>query len=318
MIPVKGILPFFQAGQYINIFFNCNGTATSRPYTISSHPGKPYLDITVRRKEGGFVSYHILDKIKPGDILEANGPHGTFYYEPLVDSDDLVFLAGGCGVTPFMSIIRETVKEKHPLRIHLLYGSISHDDIIFRNELEEIASNHQNLKVDFIISEPREDWGGKRGLLDAEMILSCVGSVEGKTFFICGPAGMHVLCETALESLGVPRKRIKKEAHGPLDDVTEDPDWPGISSATEVKVREQRSGRVFKAKAGEPLMISLERAGLVIPSICRSGECGACRTRLISGKVFTPSHVRRRWSDVQSGYIHACLSYPLEDLEIRL
>lgn len=318
MIPVKGAPPLFQAGQYINISVNCNGTATSRPYTISSPPGKPYLDITVRRKEGGFVSSHIFDEINPGDILEASGPHGTFYYEPLVDSDNLVFLAGGCGVTPFMSIIRETVKEKHPLRIHLLYGSLNPDDIIFRDELKELASNQSNLKVDFIISEPREDWAGKRGLLDAGMILSCVGTVEGKTFFICGPAGMHVLCETALESLGVPRKRIKKEACGALDDVTVDPDWPGISSEIEVKVRELRSGRIFKAKAGEPLIISLERAGLVIPSICRSGECGACRTRLVSGRVFTPSHVRRRWSDVQTGYIHACLSYPLEDLEIRL
>jgi phytoene dehydrogenase-like protein/ferredoxin-NADP reductase len=318
MIPVKGALPLFRAGQHINLFVNCSGTDTSRPYTISCAPGKPYLEITVRRKEGGFVSSHLLDTVKPGDFLEATGPHGTFYYEPLMDSDDLVFLAGGCGVTPFMSIIRETVKEKQSVRIHLLYGSLSPDEIIFGAELKQLALEHPNLKMDFIISAPPEGWSGKCGLLDAGMILSCVGSVVGKTFYICGPARMHTLCEEALKSLAVPRRRIRKEAYGPPEDVTLELGWPGIASNTEFEVREQKSGRVFKAKAGEPLMISLERTGLVIPSVCRSGECAACRTRLVSGKVFTPAHMRRRWSDAQAGYIHACLSYPLEDLEIRL
>jgi phytoene dehydrogenase-like protein/ferredoxin-NADP reductase len=318
MIPAAGTLPFFQAGQYVNIFVTVGGVTTSRPYTISSSPGKPYMDITVRRKEGGFVSSYLFEKVKSGEVLESTGPHGTFYYEPLMDSDHVVFLAGGSGVTPFMSIIRETVEKKRPLHIQLLYGSRSPDDIVFGDELKRIASSYPNVEVDFVISEPPEGWSGLRGLLDAGTISSRVGSVGGKTFFICGPAQMHVLCEDALKSLGVPCKRIKKEAYGPPDDVTLEPGWPGISSETEFEVREERSGRVIKAKAGEPLMISLERAGLVIPSACRSGECTVCRTRLVSGKVFAPPRVRRRWSDEQAGYIHPCLSYPVEDLLIRL
>jgi ferredoxin len=150
------------------------------------------------------------------------------------------------------------------------------------------------------------------------MISSLVGRVEDKTFFLCGPAQMHRLCEDALESLGVPRRRIKKEAYGPPDDVTLELGWPGISVSNEFEVHEERSGKVFKARAGEPLMNSLERAGLAIPSACRSGECTVCRTRLVSGKVFTPSRVRHRWSDERAGYIHPCMSYPLEDLHIRL
>jgi len=318
MVPIEGAIPFLQAGQYINLFVNINGTATSRPYTISSSPGKPYLDITVRRKEGGFVSSYILDEVKQGDVLEATGPHGTFFYEPLIDSDDLVFLAGGCGITPFISFIREAAEKKPPLKVHLLYGSVNPDDIVFGNELKQLASDHPDLKMDVIISDPPKDWSGRVGLLDEKMISSCVGPVEGKTFFICGPAAMHTLCETALQNLGVPRRRIKKEAYGLLDDVAQEPDWPGISTDTQVEVREQRTGKTFTAKAGEPLIVSLERAGLVIPSECRSGECGACRTRLVSGKVFIPPRIHRRWSDEQAGYIHACMSYPLEDLVIRL
>jgi len=319
MVPAEGELPFFQAGQYFSIFIHAHGITTSRAYTISSSPGKPYLDITIRRKPGGFASAYLFDKLKPGDLLEATGPHGTFYHEPLMDSDHLVFLAGGSGVTPFMSIIRETVEQKLSLKIHLLYGSRNPADIIFADELKRIAAAYPNIKADFVISEPPKGWSGPSGLLDAATILSAVGPVEGKTFYICGPAPMHVLCEGALESLGVPRRRIKKEAYGPPDDVTLEAGWPaGISRESGFEVHEERSGMTFKALAGEPLMVSLERAGLVIPSACRSGECAVCRTRLVSGRVFIPSRVHRRWSDEQAGYIHPCLSYPLEDLHIKL
>lgn len=65
-------------------------------------------------------------------------------------------------------------------------------------------------------------------------------------------------------------------------------------------------------------MNSLERAGLAVPAVCRAGECAACRTRLVSGRVFAPERVALRRVDVASGYIHPCMSYPLEDLRIRL
>jgi ferredoxin len=150
------------------------------------------------------------------------------------------------------------------------------------------------------------------------MISSLVGSVEGKTFFLCGPEQMYILCEEALKTLGTPSRRVKKEVYGPPADVTSEPGWPGISPDTEFEVTDEKSGRTLKAKAGEPLMISLERSGIVVPALCRSGECTTCRTRLVSGKVFAPARVHRRWSDEKSGYIHPCMSYPMENLRIRL
>jgi prolycopene isomerase len=135
LAPAAGELPRFRAGQYVNIFVETGGVRTSRPYSISSAPGKPYYDITVRRKEGGFVSSYLLDEVQAGDILESTGPSGSFYHEPLSDGSDLVFLAGGSGITPFISIMREVVEQSLPLRIHLLYGSRNPEDIIFRKDL---------------------------------------------------------------------------------------------------------------------------------------------------------------------------------------
>ena len=90
-----------------------------------------------------------------------------------------------------------------------------------------------------------------------------------------------------------------------------------VKSADTFTVR-IRGGRTIPARAGEPLMISLERGGVIIPALCRSGECSLCRTKLLSGRVFQPDGVKLRRSDRQFGYIHPCMAYPLQDLEILL
>ncbi len=201
MESINGQLPLFRAGQYISLTVNINGIVTSRPYSISSLPGKPYYDITIRRVQDGFVSHFLLDHVKQGDIFQATGPHGSFYYEPLIDTRNIVFLAGGSGITPFMSIMRETAEKKLPLNLHLLYGSRVPDDIIFKDELLDIASKHKNIKVDFVISEPPSDWKGATGLLDAKTISRLIGKIEDQSFLMCGPAQMYALCDKALSTL---------------------------------------------------------------------------------------------------------------------
>ncbi len=313
-----GELPYFRAGQYVNLFVEIGGVLTSRPFSIASAPGAPYWDLTVRSMPGGFVSNFLLDSIKTGDVLESTGPNGSFYYEPLMDTGELVFLAGGSGITPFASIIREVAAAGLPLELHLVYGSRIPSDVIFKDELDGLASAHPNIRVDYVISEPPADWDGLCGLLDAETIKNLVGNVSGKTFFLCGPQALYALCQESLERLGVPGRLIRREAYGPPADVTREPDWPGVATDAVFEVMEERSGRTAQARAGEPLMNSLERAGIVIPAICRSGECNACRTRLLAGQVFAPARVQARWVDAHAGYIHPCMSFPLTDLRIRI
>ena len=319
MVPGEGRLPLFKAGQYINLFVKVGKVLTSRPYSISSAPGKPYFDLTVRRIDRGFVSDYLLKKVSAGDEFESTGPSGDFHYEPLMDSGDLVFLAGGSGITPFMSMIRHAAAKKLPLKIHLLYGSRKPDDIIFKKELNRIAARNADIKVDYVISEPPASWKGARGFLDAKAIAKLVVSLTDKTFFICGPAPMYALCESALTELGVPLRRIHREVYGPPACAADEKGWPkGADLDAEYTIIEEGTGRKIKARCGEPLMAALERSGIVIPAVCRSGECTACRTRLVSGRVFMPQRVHRRLSDVKSGYIHPCMTYPLDDLRIRI
>jgi ferredoxin-NADP reductase len=330
---LDGPLPPFRPGQYVNLFVDVDGVLTSRPYSISSPPTAEEmgdvcdtLDLTVRDKPDGFVAPYLLNEVRVGDELETTGPAGSFYHEPLIDGDDLVFLAGGSGITPFISIIRDAVRGRGstpPLRMHLLYGSRVPEDVIFGDELADLAAEHPNLDYALVISEPPPDCRGLVGFLDADLIHERVGDVRGKTFYVCGPNVMYNFCLDALTELGVPRHKIKRELYGPPDDVTRQLGWPEELPAdtlfdVEIVSSTLESRQTIRCAAGEPLLNSLERHGFVVPAVCRAGECSACRTRVLSGRVFQPAHTGLRESDRQHGYVHACVSYPLEDLRIQL
>lgn len=319
LVPVSGYLPPFQAGQYINLFVEVDGVRTGRPYSISSPPNQTaYYDITVRRVPDGFVSSYLLDQVKVGDVLESTGPAGQFYYNPLIHGKDLVFLAGGSGVTPFMSMIREATDRMLDRKIHLIYGCRSPQEAIFHQELLDRAAAYENFTYDLVISEPASDYEGLTGLIDADLISSRIGIVEGKTFYICGPQEMYAFAIPELKKLGVPDRRIRREVFGTPKQVYNDPAWPKDVSPQSVFTVKLSSGREIPARADEPLLASLERAGIVVENCCRSGECSLCRVKLLKGQVFHAHTAKLRKSDHQAGFIHSCAAYPISDVEIML
>ncbi len=315
---VDGPLPPFRPGQYVNVFVDVDGVLTSRPYSIASPPGSELLELTVRDKPGGFVAPYLLNEVQVGDELETTGPAGQFYHEPLIDGDELVLLAGGSGITPFMSIVRDALRRERPLKMQLIYGSRVPSDVIYGAELAELAAAHANFDYTLVISDPPPGYVGCSGLLDAALIARYVGDVANKTFYLCGPNVMLDYCRTALAELGVPGHKVRCELYGPPDDVTRQPGWPeGLAPTTLFDVTVEGRGTV-RAPAGEPLLNTLERYGIVVPAVCRAGECSSCRVQLVSGRVFMPAHTGLREADRRYGYIHTCVSYPLEDLILRL
>ncbi len=103
----------------------------------------------VRRVEDGFVSNYLLDELKPGDKLSSSSPSGNFHYNPLFHGDKLAFIAGGSGITPFMSMIRELADKNLSRRLHLFYGSRVEDDVIYRKETGQDCIGPQELHLGF-------------------------------------------------------------------------------------------------------------------------------------------------------------------------
>ena len=318
LAPKSGYLPPFRAGQYITWEVTIGKVKTGRAFSISSPPNqRGFYDITVRRMPEGFVSQYLMDDVKISDEFTLKGPAGTFYHEPLTDGKDLVFLAGGSGVTPFRSLIRETIERGLDFNIWLIYGSRTEDDVIFGDELKAIGEKYPNITVEFVISEPGKDFKGVTGFITSDVIKKIVGNVKDKTFYMCGPEAMYQFCQPEVEKLKIPRRKFKIESYGPPADITKEAGWPKEIKADDVFSVKVNGEKTIKVKAGEPLLNSLERNGLVAPYLCRSGECSYCRTKVVSGKAFMPDRVPVREADRWYNYVHACLAYPLSDLEIR-
>ena len=312
-------LPPFQAGQYISLFLEIDGIRTSRPYSISSPPHlREYYDITVRRVENGLVSNFLLDDLVIGNDLVSSGPAGHFYFNPLIHSKNMICLAGGSGITPFMSIIREIVECGLDRSITLFYGNKTTDDIIFHAELGRISARFDSINYIPVIEDPSDDYIGACGFMTAELIKEILGDLTDKSFFICGPQGMYDFCLPELEGLGIARRKIRQEMYGAPLNIWQYPGWPREVDPDRLFSVRLKNGQQLKAKAGIPLLVSLEKSGMVVPSLCRSGECSMCRLKVLSGKVFQPAGVAVRKSDRQFGYVHSCAAYPLSDLEILI
>lgn len=318
--------PCFRAGQYLSVLLEIDGSTVSRPYSISSSPDEAaengYYELTVRRNEGGLAAPHIFEHWRPGVQLRATGPHGEFVYEPLRDTADLVLLAGGCGITPFRSLLRELRANFPEVRCTLLYGARGPADLLFRDELDALqAGDPGRFRVLYVCSEPEAGWQGPTGLLSAELIRTLVGDLSGKTVFVSGSAEMHEFLDGELPKLSLPPGRVRREVRGEVADVTRRPDFP-----------RELAGRVFEltvrlgdlcvrlpARADETVLVALERGALTPPAACRSGQCGCCRSRLLRGEVYVITETDgRRQADPGLGYVHPCSSYPLSDLEIEV
>ena len=313
-------LPPFLAGQYINLFVEIDGVQTARPYAISSSPSdRDHYDVTIKRITNGYVSDYFLDNLEVDMVLESTGPMGTFYHNPIFHGDDLIFLAGGSGVAPAMSMIDDIMDNDGPRRFHLVYGSRFEDDIIFRDELAALEKANDFLTITHVLSEPKSEYAGRTGFIDVALIKDLFGDhLDGKMFYVCGPSAMYDFCLPELEKAGVAKNRIKVEANGPPKFPQKLEGWPsGVAAEDEVTVTVKGAGS-FTAKAGEPLLNSLERNGYGAENACRSGECSLCRVKILSGEVFNPPEAHLRVSDRKFGWCHSCVAFPTSDVEILL
>ncbi len=326
--PDKLLSPF-RAGQYIGLTVEINGVRTSRPYSLVSSPNQlAYYELAIKKKEGGFVSPYLFENIKVGDIYEATEPLGELYYNPIFHGNDLVFIAGGVGITPFVSILRNITERVLPFNVWLIFGCLTENDILFREELEEIQSRRPNIKVIYILSEPEPEWTGARGFITKEEILKYINSAEKKFFYIVGSREMYQFIQVELKGMGIPKHRVFYEAFGVPDDVTKVMGWPEeIDASKKVQIivdllqQGQKEKKVIEASCVEPILNSLERAkelGIQIDSGCRSGQCALCRTKMLSGKIFVPPEVTVREVDQDFGFIHPCISYPITDMHLDL
>ncbi len=307
--PDGGVLPFrWLAGQHLTLALDTPTGPIKRAYTIASSPNQTrYLEITVKRESHIGGSSFLHDKVRAGDFLKVYGPAGSFTFEG-EESAGIVLIAGGVGITPMMSKIRNLTEQAWTHPVKLIYAVQKLDQIIFANELEILRQRHANFQLLVIPTTVINSlWKGPRGFLTLEIIEDFVPDIATQRVHLCGPTLMMKAVLEMLENLGTPEANIFTESFGAL------PADEGVGSDETVELVFKRSGRSVTAKRGESMVRVAEANGITIDYSCRSGECGSCRCKIIEGEVKMPEGTTLTAKEIASGQILACVARAVSD-----
>jgi ferredoxin-NADP reductase len=310
----------------MSVKFDIDGKKTTRPFAISSPPKTAYQDnliqFTLKKKEGGYVGTHVWDTWKEGQKVQFDLPFGNIHYSTIRDARHVVGIAGGSGVTIFRSIIADMPESHRPEKLTLLYGSRNAGDILFKEELEDMAAKSGgSVHIIHILSEPDSGWSGEKGFIGADLIRGLIPDYKDASFYISGPPALYDFITPELDKLGISPRRRRMESYGESDHIEKHRDFPPGQEGKNytITVLFGREEEKITAKSTETVAVALERAGLAVDTQCRSGECGWCRSQLTAGRIWQrPEGDGVRSRDKDAGYFHPCSAYPQSDISVRV
>lgn len=299
--------PFFRAGQYVSLQAKIGDSLVSRPYSISSSPDEALEGrLSLGIEDAGFFSGYMNNETKIGDRFVMTEPSGEFHYENIRDKKNIVCIAGGSGITPFLSMAKSVAEGNEDYNMTLFYGAKDFENLAYRDELEVLKKS--GVQIIYVLETEHE--GCEQGFVTAKMLEKYV-DINSSTFFMCGPVAMYASILDELKPYNLPLKSVRKDAAtcGDLD----------IDNPKTFRLTVHMRDKVYEidAKENETLLTSMERAGLNAPNKCRAGGCGFCHSKWLGGEyIIAKGRDGRREADRKFGFIHPCVTYPQSDMEI--
>jgi anaerobic selenocysteine-containing dehydrogenase/ferredoxin-NADP reductase len=313
-------VPPFRGGQHINIRTRgTDGAAVVRCYSLSGAEDEESYRISVklaRDSEGrnGQMS-GLLHGLSPGDRVELQAPKGKFHLPVNNGKVELerpaVLIAGGIGITPFISMLYQLRKQGNETPVRLAYGVRSGRDHAFRDEIRDLKESMPNLQVVTFYGVVEEcDRKGScfefEGNISVDALLADHGTQAD--FFLCGPPIMVEIMTDALRRAGVAKERIHLEAFGPSSrKETLEHNGPQL-----VTLSRSEKSVTWDPSAGS-LLDQLEKTGAQLSSGCRTGQCESCIMRLVDGEVVHPDGT----APVDADHCLPCVAVPLTPVTLE-
>jgi glycine betaine catabolism B len=309
----------FLPGQFLTFEFEIRGDIVRRCYSLASSPLRPFTaSITVKRVSGGVVSEWLHQNLNTGMTVRALGPMGSFStaHHPAAK---YLFVSGGSGITPLMSMSRDFADRACPADIVFLHAARTPADVIFRDELALISRRLKGFRVTHLpedrIGEP--EWAGMTGRLNNTLLGVLVPDIIERTVFCCGPEPFMRVVQLACSDLGVAPSRYHHESFdfGVLK--REEPEFAADRTDADVKtysVTFAKSRRTISVRADETVLKAAKAAGIKLPSSCATGLCGTCKSKRISGNVDMSHRGGIRQREIDAGFFLPCCSKPTSDL----
>ena len=312
-------------GQFITIEIPATPEPVMRTYTLSSTPSRPYsVSITIKAQTGSIGTRWMLDNMRPGMQLKAFGPAGDF---SLVShpGKKYLFISAGSGITPMMSMTRFLYDTQPDSDVVFLNCARSPDEIIFRKELELLASRMDNLRLQLVVerSIARNVWSGVHGRISHSVIDISAPDFRDRTVFCCGPEPFMRAVREMLEANGFNMDNYHQESFQPASETPAIPVPAALAAAASDAETEAPSviftlsGMEVQCSPTDTVLLAARNGGLKIPSACEFGVCGTCKVKCLSGETSMNHNGGIRDDEIEEGYILACCSHPLGRVEIE-
>jgi len=205
VLEVEGHTFSYDPGQHIVIEFEQNGETVQRPYTPVNLPGTNALALGIKRYDDGTASVWMHER-EVGDTITITEPAGNLHLRD--PSRDVVFLSTGTGITPMIAMLKQYLREGTG-EVAFLYGERTQEDIMYRETLDHLAADHQNLTVLYSLSH--EDWDGPTGFVQTHLDEALGDAFDEPHYYVCGVPPMVVDTEETLQERGVGDDRIITE-----------------------------------------------------------------------------------------------------------
>ncbi|MBI1784011.1 2Fe-2S iron-sulfur cluster binding domain-containing protein [Candidatus Sumerlaeota bacterium] len=314
--PEGGDLPFvYKPGQFVTLTASPEGKPVKRSYTMSSSPTRGGgIDLTVKREEHGLFSRFLDDRAKEGDLLDIRGPFGRFTFTGS-EAKNIVLIAGGVGVTPFMSMIRYLTDRCWPGEIALIYSCRTPAEFIFGEEIEHLARRFPNFRPVITMTRAAEgDWNGRKGRITKDLMLEFAPDIRDRRVYICGPTPMIQAMKALVQEIGVSADLIKTEAFG---GEAQKPELPSAAPGAAATVTFARSAKSAPMSTTNTILDAAESVGVEIDNSCRVGTCGTCKVHLIKGEVTMECEDALDPAEKSQGIILACQAKSKGDVTVE-
>lgn len=202
----------FRAGQFVSVRvgMDAQNNAILRSYSIASPPERRGELMFILRMIPEGVGTQFFDKLRPGDRIEFTGPMGFFVNE-LGHPGDVVYIATGTGIAPFLPMLEETLRRPEPGRVYLYWGLRNERDLFYQEELAAQSARHSRFCSYIYLSQPQA-FARLRGRITGP-ILELLPALRMPTFYICGNGQMIEEVKEGLVARGINRKRqVRTEA----------------------------------------------------------------------------------------------------------